>query len=140
MTSFRILREIRKLVTKLDRPVKQVLIETRIVEAKDSFSRGIGVKLGFTRVQLNTGLGSVIGTGTSDGAEALRADATGRVTAVDLSSQLSNAASYAINVAKAGSDYANLIDLEITGLIRQVGYFISVLSPNWAEILSIVIS
>ena len=40
--------QIRGLVKKIDVAAKQVLIEARIVEAGDSFSRSLGVKLGFT--------------------------------------------------------------------------------------------
>jgi type IV pilus assembly protein PilQ len=39
--------EVRKLVQKTDIASKQVLIEARIVEADDKFSRNLGVKLGF---------------------------------------------------------------------------------------------
>lgn len=45
------LEEIQALITKIDVPVRQVLIEARIVEADDSFSRNLGVRLG----TLNTG-------------------------------------------------------------------------------------
>ena len=40
------LEEIQALITKIDIPVRQVLIEARIVEADDSFGRSLGVKLG----------------------------------------------------------------------------------------------
>ena len=40
------LEEIQALITKIDVPVRQVLIEARIVEADDSFSRNLGVRLG----------------------------------------------------------------------------------------------
>ncbi len=43
--------EIRKLVSSLDRPVKQVLIESRIVVADDTFSRQLGVRFGYSRTQ-----------------------------------------------------------------------------------------
>jgi type IV pilus assembly protein PilQ len=42
------LEEIQALITKIDIPVRQVLIEARIVEADDSFGRSLGVKLGGT--------------------------------------------------------------------------------------------
>lgn len=42
------LEEIRKLIQKTDIASKQVLIEARIVEADDSFSKKLGAKLGFT--------------------------------------------------------------------------------------------
>jgi type IV pilus assembly protein PilQ len=40
------LEEIQALIGKIDIPVRQVLIEARIVEADDSFGRSLGVKLG----------------------------------------------------------------------------------------------
>ncbi len=40
------LEEIQSLIAKIDIPVRQVLIEARIVEADDSFGRALGVKLG----------------------------------------------------------------------------------------------
>ena len=44
------LEEIQQLIAKIDIPVRQVLIEARIVEADDSFGRSLGVKLGgYTR-------------------------------------------------------------------------------------------
>jgi type IV pilus assembly protein PilQ len=41
------LDDIRKLISKTDVPAKQVLIEARLVEANDGFSRNLGAKLGF---------------------------------------------------------------------------------------------
>jgi type IV pilus assembly protein PilQ len=40
------LEEIQALIAKIDVPVRQVLIEARIVEANDTFGRALGVKLG----------------------------------------------------------------------------------------------
>jgi type IV pilus assembly protein PilQ len=48
------LEEIQALITKIDIPVRQVLIEARIVEADDKFGRALGVKLG----ALDNGAGS----------------------------------------------------------------------------------
>ncbi len=45
------LEEIQTLITKIDIPVRQVLIEARIVEADDTFGRALGVKLGTTDVR-----------------------------------------------------------------------------------------
>jgi type IV pilus assembly protein PilQ len=44
------LEQIRAMVATLDIPVRQVLIETRIVIVSDDFSRDLGVRAGFTRV------------------------------------------------------------------------------------------
>jgi type IV pilus assembly protein PilQ len=43
------LAEIRQLVARLDIPVRQVLIESRIVIANDDFARDLGVKFGLSR-------------------------------------------------------------------------------------------
>jgi len=40
------LEELQKLLTVLDVPVRQVMIEARIVEARDTFGRALGVRLG----------------------------------------------------------------------------------------------
>ncbi|HEY1091204.1 MAG TPA: type IV pilus secretin PilQ, partial [Burkholderiaceae bacterium] len=40
------LEEIQTMIAKIDIPVRQVLIEARIVEAQDTFGRSLGVKLG----------------------------------------------------------------------------------------------
>ena len=41
------LEDVRKLIAKLDVSVRQVLIEARIVEANDAFSKNLGAKLGY---------------------------------------------------------------------------------------------
>jgi len=46
------LEEVRKLIRKIDVPVRQVMIESRIVEASDTFSRNIGARLGMTDLTL----------------------------------------------------------------------------------------
>jgi type IV pilus assembly protein PilQ len=45
------LEEVRRIIGQLDIPVRQVLIEARIVEADDRFSRNLGVKLGFNDIR-----------------------------------------------------------------------------------------
>ncbi len=58
------LQNIRRLVRTLDIPIKQVLIESRIVVVNDDFSRDLGVRLGVTAFrESNTGLTTVSGTG-----------------------------------------------------------------------------
>jgi len=49
------LEEIQVLIGKIDIPVRQVLIEARIVEADDKFGRTLGVKLGASDVRGNNG-------------------------------------------------------------------------------------
>jgi type IV pilus assembly protein PilQ len=51
------LEEIQSLITKIDIPVRQVLIEARIVDADDTFGRSLGVKLGGSDLRgINGGL------------------------------------------------------------------------------------
>jgi len=65
------LDEVRKLVTQVDVPVQQVLIEARIVEANDSFSKNLGVRMGNVArpgYQTNNSTGpSPIGTTATNG-------------------------------------------------------------------------
>lgn len=55
------LLDIHRLVAKLDVPVRQVLIESRIVIANNAFNKDLGVKFGFTGVT-NNGNDGIIGT------------------------------------------------------------------------------
>jgi len=49
------IEEVRKLLLSLDVAVRQVLIEARIVEARDTFGRSLGVRLGGTDLRANHG-------------------------------------------------------------------------------------
>ena len=44
------LEEVRKLIAKIDVPVRQVMIEARIVEANDNFNRTWARKLGYNEI------------------------------------------------------------------------------------------
>jgi type IV pilus assembly protein PilQ len=61
-------QEIRQLVSVLDRPVKQVLIESRLVIATDNFTRELGAKLGVGGFNLgeNSRHAQVFGGGIND--------------------------------------------------------------------------
>ncbi|WP_454765178.1 type IV pilus secretin PilQ [Cupriavidus campinensis] len=52
------LEEVQNFLTKIDIPVRQVIIEARIVEASDTFSRNLGVKLGFASQRSGAGYGN----------------------------------------------------------------------------------
>jgi type IV pilus assembly protein PilQ len=52
------LEEVRRLLARIDIPVPQVLIEARIVEADDKFSRSLGVKFGYGRVTNEAAVGA----------------------------------------------------------------------------------
>ena len=51
------LEDVRKLLQRIDIPVPQVLIEARIVEADDKFSRNLGVRFGYGRVTNEVAVG-----------------------------------------------------------------------------------
>ncbi|MTV41010.1 type IV pilus secretin PilQ [Duganella radicis] len=61
------LEDVRRLIAKTDVATKQVLIEARIVEASDTFTRNLGAKLGFTDLRTIRGgdAGYQIGNGNT---------------------------------------------------------------------------
>ena len=63
------LADIRRLVATLDIPVRQVLIESRIVIVNDDFTRELGAILGFTGITKNGANGLVTTTGTAAGTD-----------------------------------------------------------------------
>ena len=63
------LQDIRRLVRTLDIPIRQVLIESRIVVVNDDFSRDLGVRFGVTGVKENSSDGLISVTGTGEGSD-----------------------------------------------------------------------
>jgi type IV pilus assembly protein PilQ len=60
------LADIRRLVATLDIPVRQVLIEARIVVVNDDFKRDLGARVGYTTAQSNgNGIWTTSGTATA---------------------------------------------------------------------------
>ena len=125
------LKEIKAIIAKLDIPVRQVLIETRIVEATDDFSKNIGARLGFTRVTQaarfpgasDSNVGDVFGSGTLDQTNAIRESGDLSFGDNALSVNLPAGAigddfagSYAFTIAKLGSGFLSLLDLELSAL------------------------
>ncbi len=122
------LQDIRRLVRTLDIPIRQVLIETRIVVVNDDFSRELGVRFGFTGIKSNSDDGIISVTGTGEGSDIIVQSAlenlsdTGQpfpVTAPGITNR------YNVNVpigspagrfalAVLNSDY--IVDLELTAL------------------------
>jgi type IV pilus assembly protein PilQ len=123
------LQDIRRMVRTLDIPIKQVLIESRIVVVNDDFSRDIGMRLGFTGFDegsdnLVTTSGSNEGTDTMIGSalDNLQDPGNGTIYPIQLPT-LQNR--YNVNVpvgspagrfalAILGDDY--LVDLELSAL------------------------
>ncbi|MGD2030948.1 MAG: type IV pilus secretin PilQ family protein [Gammaproteobacteria bacterium] len=65
------LADIRELVQTLDIPVKQVLIESRIVVVNDDFSRDLGVRMGVTYVTDDGTDGLISVTGSGSGSDTI---------------------------------------------------------------------
>ena len=123
------LQDIRRMVRTLDIPIKQVLIESRIVVVSDNFSRDLGVRLGVTAFSENNNdlfVTSGTGTGTDtmigSALDNLADPANGTVYPIEVPT-LNNR--YNVNVpigeaagrfslAVLASDY--LVDLELTAL------------------------
>lgn len=121
------LEEIRNLIAKVDVPTRQVLIEARVVQADDGFSRNLGAKLGFVHGS-NTTPGTAIGgggtrfavAGTTTGTTAL----TGGSTPAAADSTFVSLPAGAVNgfspgqfaVSIFGSSLTRFLNLELTAL------------------------
>jgi type IV pilus assembly protein PilQ len=121
------LADIRRLVTTLDIPVRQVLIESRVVIVNDDYSRELGVRFGTTSANDNNGNGLIGVTGSGAGAgnmvgAPLIGGPGGPATPVGVPPQLTRynvnlpvaAPAGSIALAILGSDY--LVDLELSAL------------------------
>jgi type IV pilus assembly protein PilQ len=70
------LADIRRLVQTLDVPVRQVLIEARIVIVNDTFERDLGARFGITSAQQNGSNGLLAVTGNGVGADTMTGSAS----------------------------------------------------------------
>lgn len=120
------LQEIQDMIAKIDVAVRQVLIESRIVIAEDSFGRSLGVKLGFTdkrfppgvggndgRVTIGGNLNAVAAQTQQSGATASLAD-TNFVNLPAIGQNNFDPASFALSLFGAGS--GRFLNLEISAL------------------------
>lgn len=115
--------QIRKLVAVLDKPVQQVLIESRIVIATDSFARSLGVQWGAYRQQTNPS-GQVVQVGSGAGGTTLgwttpgtTSTGTGGLSTnpglnVNLPASSANSPTGVLGFAILGKNYA--LDLELS--------------------------
>ena len=104
------LEEVQAFLQKIDIPVRQVMIEARIVEADDGFSRNLGAKLGFASNTNGARYGNtytnVLPGATSDNSPAISLPANG-INGV-------NAASVAVSLFNAGA--GRFLALELSAL------------------------
>ncbi len=110
------LAQVKNLIKVLDVPVKQVLIESRIVTVKDSVVEDLGVRLGFTDAN-----GSNSTSGSLEGAySAVDSTSTAELSDslnVNLPAAVDNAASIGFHIAKLAD--GKLLDLELSALEQE---------------------
>jgi type IV pilus assembly protein PilQ len=114
------LTAIRRLVAELDVPVRQVLIESRVVLATDAFNRELGARFGITDINNNNPLGSSSSTVTSGNLNATTQVINGETIEapdrwnVDLpvASMASSAASIGLALIKL--PFGSLVELELS--------------------------
>ncbi|HEY9148914.1 MAG TPA: type IV pilus secretin PilQ family protein, partial [Gammaproteobacteria bacterium] len=112
--------EVAKLIDKLDIPIKQVMIESRIVIASDDFSKEIGVRTGVSArdsySDIKDDTGTIATTGTSFGADTMIQNPPGVYPAptsrYNVNLPAANAPSIALGIL--GHNY--LVDLELSAL------------------------
>ena len=106
------LEQIQDLIAKIDIPVRQVLIEARIVEASDVFGKSLGVRLGGGMDQISTGSGRGVDFGPT------------------------------YNATTAGTTNGTFVNLPATALLgANVGTFaVSIFGENAARFLNLEIS
>jgi type IV pilus assembly protein PilQ len=110
--------ELQKMLTQLDVPVRQILIEARIVEADDQFGQSLGVRLGAglaipMKVQ---GRSNTLAVGASNQATAAGTVAGNQVNlpAGSAGQTLNTPATFAVSLFNAGAD--RFINVEISAL------------------------
>jgi type IV pilus assembly protein PilQ len=122
------LEDIRRMVRTLDVPIKQVLIESRIVVVNDDFSRDLGVRLGVTGYQENGTDGAAVISGTGPGTDTMinsivdNLGSSGQITPVELPI-LTDRYNVNVPIAEAAGRFSlavlerdYLVDLELTAL------------------------
>jgi type IV pilus assembly protein PilQ len=138
------LQNIRRMVRTLDVPIKQVLIESRIVVVGDTFSRDLGVRLGVTGInesgtnnggQFISGTGNATNTMVTSAIANLGDPANGTIFPVAVPS-LSNRYNVNVPIAEAAGRFSlaileadYLVDLELTALEAE-GYGEIVSTPR----------
>ncbi|MHC8441547.1 MAG: type IV pilus secretin PilQ [Candidatus Eutrophobiaceae bacterium] len=101
------IRAIRSMINELDVPIRQVLIESRIVNAENTFAKDIGVRFGYSKTKPHKNDGSAsINLSGANGSDLM----------VDLPAVPGDAGSLALAIGKVGS---YLLQLELSALIAE---------------------
>lgn len=109
------IENIHRLVAVLDIPIRQVLIESRMVTVKDNVSEDLGIRWGVTDQQGNKGSSGTI-EGAQDIANGVVPSLADRLN-VNLPAQVDSAASIAFHVAKLAD--GTILDLELSALEQE---------------------
>ncbi|MGI2109762.1 type IV pilus secretin PilQ [Shewanella frigidimarina] len=110
-----ILENVHRLIEVLDIPIKQVLIEARMVTVKDDVSEDLGIRWGITDQQGSKGTSGSIGGATSI-ANGIIPSIDDRLN-VNLPAAASSATSIAFHVAKLAD--GTVLDLELSALEQE---------------------
>jgi type IV pilus assembly protein PilQ len=114
------LEDIRRLVKRLDIPVRQVLIESRVVSADDTFTKDIGVRFGFNRSNKSKSTESLIAGGLSGSVEGTSALDTGTFMGADAGIVTGGSTAENLMVNLPASDPSGAVNL----LIGKVGSYL----------------
>jgi type IV pilus assembly protein PilQ len=124
------LADVRRLVRTLDVPIRQVLIESRIVVVSDDFSRDLGVRFGATAYDQTSSDGATVISGTGTGTDTmigsildnLSDPANGTIFPIQLP-DLNNRYNVNVPIANPAGRFSiavlesdSLVDLELTAL------------------------
>ena len=117
------LADIRRLVTTLDIPVRQVLIESRVVIVNDDFTRQLGVRLGTTGVTKNGSSGLVAVSGS--------ASSNNTIVSSALTNLQSTGSAFPVSVPTSSTSYLDRynVNLPVSNPAGQIA--MSLLSGNY---------
>ena len=121
------LEEVRSLIKKIDVPVRQVIIEARIVEANDNFSKNLGVRFGGNtgpgfQVPFSNSVRGTVGGGLSNTASLVAQPGATLGTVPDSLSVnlpaggISGAAAGALSLVLFNNSNTKFLDLELSAL------------------------
>lgn len=119
------LEEARKLIQQIDVPIRQVMIEARVVEATDQFGKNLGVRLGYASrdtFRVGRNMSGNIGSNTITGGPIVTDPVTGTATSLEMPANTPN-----VNLPSAGTagafsmllfnnSMSKLLSVELTAL------------------------
>jgi len=108
------LADVAELIQKLDVPVRQVLIEARIVEASDTFGKSLGVKMGGGIVNNNNSIG--VQPTISNGTATFTASNTNFLNLPAVSPGATGNVPGTFAISLFNSSFSRLLNLEISAL------------------------